>query len=444
MKDTPSSSMRYLAEPASEEVDTLVGDQVDLVRADSVYLQGSQKFTQLEQKEFEEESPMRRRKPPSNNSCKQVNEVDNDADDDDTENVSLADIYPTAMKHTNNNNNNNDKTYTVVTTANIITSDNKATEIVSYDPPTSNAESNPTDFSHLKCNSSKTSSDLIPTFAAPPVFELDMSFVCHITYPDGSVLSPLMVFNKMWRLRNSGSCVWPAGCCLAQCSGDTLAVDPLQKAHKVPQLAPGHEYSFSLSLTAPAVADRYVAYFRMQYYGSSNELQWFGERVCVHIVVNQPVHLPSYCHYYGQQQHQQCKQQEDSLRQATSVVVKQDSDVIHTELSDFELAKKLAEEWLQEDEPASMSVFKCGKTHAVNEMAAAPASAYTANVATTAVMTPQPPAAAAVDRWARELALLAEMGFTERVIPLLERHLQDNDDQVAGMELVISLLLARS
>eukprot|EP00597_Dinobryon_sp_UTEXLB2267_P000005 CAMPEP_0170056732 /NCGR_PEP_ID=MMETSP0019_2-20121128/27_1 /TAXON_ID=98059 /ORGANISM="Dinobryon sp., Strain UTEXLB2267" /LENGTH=587 /DNA_ID=CAMNT_0010261311 /DNA_START=16 /DNA_END=1779 /DNA_ORIENTATION=+ len=400
-----------------EEVDTLVGDQLDVAHADAVYLQDTQKFPQVEQKEFEEESPMRRRKPVSHNSS---NNTMKETHEDDAENVSMADIYPTAIKL----NTNNTSIITATKDCDIVS--NKET----FAPSTSiiaNTAGTPTDFSHLKASDSSDS--ILP----PPVPDLDLSFVCHVTYPEGSQLSPLMVFNKMWRLRNSGSCAWPAGCSLAQYSGDAIAMD-IYNNQWVPQLSPGQEYSLSLSLKAPAVANRYMAYFRMQYYGSGNQLQWFGERLCVDIIVAQPVHLPSYCHYYGDVQHQQCKQQEDQLRQA---MFKQDTAMTLSELSDFEFAKKLAEEWDLEQREEDI-VFKCPKEFPMQEMAVIPTTTAV-NSSAVATSTPAP----TKDKWARELAQLSEMGFTDNVIPLLELHLQENDDPVAGMELVVSLLLAR-
>ena len=172
----------------------------------------------------------------------------------------------------------------------------------------------------------------------------------------------------------------------------------------------------------------------------NHQLQWFGERVCVDIIVTRSVYLPSYVHHFGGTQQEQLKHAEPEA------VGKQDSAVTHTELSDFELAKKLAEEWQLEDEPSVK--FAKPKSLPAMEMAAASSisvrsvasSEFPPTAVTTAATTPP---AAERDRWARELALLAEMGFTDRVVPLLERHLRDNDDQIAGLQLVITLLLSR-
>ena len=196
---------------------------------------------------------MRRRKPPSQNS----NTIKNDAkDEDDTENVSLVDIYPTCIKNNTTTNNINNENNIIsandnITTVSATTSNNtKDSEIGSYGQSTSIVASTPADLSHLK---STWTSDFSTSYTPPPLNELGMSCIRHITYFDGCELSPLTAFNKMWRLRNSGSSSWPAGCCLSQCGGDVLSVDSSQKIQMVPQLPPGQEYSLSISLIGSLV-----------------------------------------------------------------------------------------------------------------------------------------------------------------------------------------------
>jgi hypothetical protein len=88
------------------------------------------------------------------------------------------------------------------------------------------------------------------------------SFVEDITIPDGTAAVPGAVFDKIWRVKNTGTSTWSSAYTLAWIDGDKMGA-----AESVPlpnEVRPGETVDISVKLTAPAKAGTYQTYFRLR------------------------------------------------------------------------------------------------------------------------------------------------------------------------------------
>ncbi|KAL2634087.1 hypothetical protein R1flu_005566 [Riccia fluitans] len=112
--------------------------------------------------------------------------------------------------------------------------------------------------------------------------KLDARFVQDVTIFDGTELSPLAKFTKIWRLRNSGTLSWPLDTKLVHVGGDELGnVDQVPVELPERGLLPGDEVDVSVDLVAPEKPGRYVSHWRL----ASPAGPKFGHRVWVLIQV---------------------------------------------------------------------------------------------------------------------------------------------------------------
>jgi next-to-BRCA1 protein 1 len=114
--------------------------------------------------------------------------------------------------------------------------------------------------------------------------QIKARFVRDESFPDGTKVSPMTKFQKVWRVRNDGLGMWPEGCSIVHASGDILTSSGLSLSQTVPQIAPGLEGNISLDLLAPDTEGRYVEYFRFQSPSGQN----FGQRLWADIRVVNP------------------------------------------------------------------------------------------------------------------------------------------------------------
>ncbi|CAN8325800.1 unnamed protein product [Cochlearia groenlandica] len=112
--------------------------------------------------------------------------------------------------------------------------------------------------------------------------KLDSRFILDVNVLDGTVVVPAAPFTKIWKMRNSGTLVWPHGTQIVWIGGDrfsnSLSVDLQIPVEGVPI---NSELDVKVDFVAPVSPGRYISYWRM---ASSNGAK-FGQRVWVLIHV---------------------------------------------------------------------------------------------------------------------------------------------------------------
>jgi len=86
-------------------------------------------------------------------------------------------------------------------------------------------------------------------------------FVTDVTIPDGTTLQPFQPFNKVWRLKNIGTCTWTSSYKLTFVSGEAMSgVDTAftQSA------APNQTADLAVGLVAPATVGSYRGYWQLK------------------------------------------------------------------------------------------------------------------------------------------------------------------------------------
>ena len=111
----------------------------------------------------------------------------------------------------------------------------------------------------------------------------DSIFVQDMTIPDGTVEAPGIVFQKVWRMKNTGTCAWDGGFKFASAYEDKFGTKSstitLTSASSVP---PGGSKDFGITLTAPSAPNTYTGCWKMQ----TDQGYWFGQAACVTIKVS--------------------------------------------------------------------------------------------------------------------------------------------------------------
>ncbi|KAK7291604.1 hypothetical protein RIF29_06878 [Crotalaria pallida] len=113
--------------------------------------------------------------------------------------------------------------------------------------------------------------------------KLDSRFILDVNVIDGTMMAPSTAFTKIWRIRNSGSLVWPMGTQLVWIGGDKFS-----DSHSVDLEIPVEgvpvekELDIAVEFRAPQSPGRYISYWRM----ASPSGQKFGQRVWVLIQVD--------------------------------------------------------------------------------------------------------------------------------------------------------------
>ena len=102
------------------------------------------------------------------------------------------------------------------------------------------------------------SADLGPT--TPGACMDDAEFVADVTISDGTVLAARQAFDKIWRVRNTGTCTWGPSYQFTLLSGQVMATTPIG----VPVTAPGRTVDVSVPMTAPAAPGTYSSFWRMR------------------------------------------------------------------------------------------------------------------------------------------------------------------------------------
>lgn len=87
------------------------------------------------------------------------------------------------------------------------------------------------------------------------------AFVADVTVPDGTLFAPNQSFNKIWRMKNTGTCTWGAGYQFVFISGDALTASTVLP---VPNTAPGATADFLVPMNAPRDTGTHVGTWRLK------------------------------------------------------------------------------------------------------------------------------------------------------------------------------------
>jgi hypothetical protein len=107
-------------------------------------------------------------------------------------------------------------------------------------------------------------------------------YIADVTYPDNSEIKPGINFEKIWRVQNTGSCIWDDGYKLVFIGGDR-ALDPVNFEFTRAQdfVSAGETADLGVDLTAPLAEGTYTATWQMQ----SDQGVYFGTLLTVVVVV---------------------------------------------------------------------------------------------------------------------------------------------------------------
>jgi len=110
--------------------------------------------------------------------------------------------------------------------------------------------------------------------------------VKHISIADGTVIEPGGRIDKVWKVKNTGTCTWGEGYLLVFYSGDQMRAPDYQA---LPETAPGKTTNIGVTMFAPFAPGTYTAVFRLK----SPAGEYFGPELKTTIVIEQPPYLPA-------------------------------------------------------------------------------------------------------------------------------------------------------
>lgn len=111
------------------------------------------------------------------------------------------------------------------------------------------------------------------------------AFEGDVTIPDGTILKGGEDFQKVWKLRNSGSCTWDEGFTLVYIGGSNPDLDPYNFEFKNSSdfVTGGSAINIGIDLTAPCAPGKYEGHWRMRSDGG----YYFGTILSVYIEVKE-------------------------------------------------------------------------------------------------------------------------------------------------------------
>lgn len=107
------------------------------------------------------------------------------------------------------------------------------------------------------------------------------TFITDVTIPDGTAVSPGQVFNKIWRVRNSGTCAWTSADSLSLIAGEAMTTTT---AVTVPVTAPGVTTDLVVTMVAPTTPGVHAGTWRLK----SASGTFFGAKLTTVVNVVQP------------------------------------------------------------------------------------------------------------------------------------------------------------
>lgn len=114
------------------------------------------------------------------------------------------------------------------------------------------------------------------------------AFEGDVTIPDGEVLKPGVNFQKIWKLRNTGTCAWDEGYTLVYIGGSTPNLDPYnyvfgKNGTDDDFVAGGEAINMAINLTTPCTPGKYEGHWRMK----NDKGYYFGTLLSVYVEVKE-------------------------------------------------------------------------------------------------------------------------------------------------------------
>jgi hypothetical protein len=111
------------------------------------------------------------------------------------------------------------------------------------------------------------------------------AFEGDVTIPDGEILKPGVNFQKIWKIRNTGTCLWDDGYSLVYVAGSTPNLDPYNFVFKKSSdfVASGEAIDIAINLTTPCTPGKYEGHWRMQ----NDQGYFFGTLLSVYVEVQE-------------------------------------------------------------------------------------------------------------------------------------------------------------
>lgn len=178
---------------------------------------------------------------------------------------------------------------------------NTASSLVTFPAPTTGSAV-PTTSAIATVSFNSTATTPLPGFTALPTTGAaagaptvslgdscnNSAFEGDVTIPDGTVLEGGEDFQKVWTLRNTGTCTWDEGYTLVYIAGSNPNLDPYNYqfgggGDDDDFVAGGESINMTLNLTAPCRPGTYEGHWRMR----SDSGYYFGTLLSVYIEVRE-------------------------------------------------------------------------------------------------------------------------------------------------------------
>jgi hypothetical protein len=114
----------------------------------------------------------------------------------------------------------------------------------------------------------------------------DAELVKHVSIADGMVIEPGGRIDKVWKVKNIGTCSWEEGYLLVFYSGDQMQAPNFLA---LPKTAPDKTTNIGVPMIAPFSPGTYTAVFRLK----SPTGEYFGPELSANIVIEQPPYIPA-------------------------------------------------------------------------------------------------------------------------------------------------------
>jgi len=127
----------------------------------------------------------------------------------------------------------------------------------------------------------------VPDIPGPGGCKLNAAYIADVTVPDDTEFAPGKAFTKVWRVRNTGTCVWEENTRLVFVSGEPIGT---ATTVEVSSIAPGSTTDLSVDMVSPTDPGTYRSTWQLE----SPDGTRFGTQVYAQIIVPEPAtHTPT-------------------------------------------------------------------------------------------------------------------------------------------------------